>query len=142
MEPQLPTPSPSPEQGPLFRSEQAPRVPEYSPAPASPEREAHRESVSGGQGSEPTFAAPVAQQPPQSAPQLPPMPQTTDDSSDANPLLAADDDLIEKEWVEKAKKVIAETRHDPHLQEQAVSRLQADYLQKRYNKTVKVPTDG
>jgi hypothetical protein len=71
------------------------------------------------------------------------MPQQADDTaSDGNPSLAADDDLIEKEWVEKAKKVIAETRHDPHLQEQAVSRLQADYLQKRYNKTVKVPTDG
>ena len=50
--------------------------------------------------------------------------------------------LIEKEWVEKAKKVIAETRHDPHLQEREVSKLQADYLQKRYGKSVKLPSDG
>ncbi len=62
--------------------------------------------------------------------------------ADDNPVVAADEDLIEKEWVEKAKKVIAETKHDPYLQEQAVSRLQADYLQKRYNKTVKVPESG
>jgi hypothetical protein len=73
---------------------------------------------------------------------MPPMPQPVADGKDDTPLLAADDDLIEKEWVEKAKKVIEETKHDPHMQEQAVSRLQADYLQKRYNKTVKVPTDG
>lgn len=53
------------------------------------------------------------------------------------PLYAADDDLIEKEWVDKAKKIIAETKHDPYLQEQEVSKLQADYLQKRYGKNVK-----
>lgn len=58
------------------------------------------------------------------------------------PLTAADDDLIEKEWVEKAKQVIAQNRHDPYMQEQAVSRLQADYLQKRYGKIVKLPEEG
>jgi hypothetical protein len=56
--------------------------------------------------------------------------------------VAADEDLIEKEWVEKAKKVIADTKHDPHLQGEAVSRLQADYLKKRYGKIVKLPSDG
>ena len=74
-----------------------------------------------------------------------PQPIKDDDysiSDGSNPSIAADDDLIEKEWVEKAKKVIAETKHDPHLQEQEVSKLQADYLKKRYNKSVKVPTDG
>ena len=59
-----------------------------------------------------------------------------------NPGVAADEDLIEKEWVEKAKKVVAETRHDPYLQGQEVSKLQADYLQKRYGKTVGLPSDG
>jgi hypothetical protein len=50
--------------------------------------------------------------------------------------------LIEKEWVEKAKKVVLETKHDPYLQGQEVSKLQADYLQKRYGKTVRLPSDG
>ena len=64
--------------------------------------------------------------------------QTTDDAtptnSDDNPAIAADEDLIEKEWVDKAKKVIAETKDDPHKREQAVGRLQSDYLKKRYGK--------
>jgi len=54
--------------------------------------------------------------------------------SDDNPAVAADEDLIEKEWVDKAKKIIAETRDDPHKREQEVGKLQADYLKKRYGK--------
>ena len=53
---------------------------------------------------------------------------------DSNPVVASDDDLIEKEWVEKAKRVVAETRDDPHAQDLAVGRLQADYLKKRYGR--------
>ena len=55
-------------------------------------------------------------------------------SSDDNPAVAADEDLIEKEWVDKAKKIIAETRDDPHKREREVGKLQADYLKKRYGK--------
>lgn len=50
------------------------------------------------------------------------------------PLLAADEDLIEKEWVDKAKKIILETKDDPYAREEAVTKLQADYLKKRYGK--------
>lgn len=51
-----------------------------------------------------------------------------------SPAVASDDDLIEKEWVEKAKKVIAETKDDPYRREEEVSRLQVDYLEKRYGR--------
>lgn len=67
------------------------------------------------------------------------LPVSSDDSavlqpiSDA-PTVANDDDLIEKEWVDKAKKVLAETRDDPYRREQEVNRLQADYLVKRYGR--------
>jgi hypothetical protein len=57
--------------------------------------------------------------------------QTSDDDL---PAVAADEDLIEKEWVDKAKKIIADTKDDPHRREQEVGRLQADYLRKRYGK--------
>ena len=50
------------------------------------------------------------------------------------PATAADDDLIEKEWVDKAKKIIADTRDDPYRREREVNRLQTDYLMKRYGK--------
>jgi len=141
MEPQLPTPSPSPEQGPLSFSERAPRAPEFAPAPLSPEKAPAAESRTSVQDSAPVQVLQPAV-PAQPATPVPAASSSSSFATDDTPLLAADDDLIEKEWVEKAKKVIAETKHDPHLQEQAVSRLQADYLQKRYNKTVKVPTDG
>ena len=55
-----------------------------------------------------------------------------------SPSVADDVDLIEKEWVDKAKKIITETRDDPYRREQEVSRLQADYLRKRYGKELGV----
>jgi len=51
-----------------------------------------------------------------------------------NPLVASDDDLIEKEWVEKAKKIVSETHDDPYKQDEAVNQLQADYISKRYGR--------
>lgn len=63
----------------------------------------------------PTIAAPVV-----------------DDS--AGPAIASDDDLIEKEWVDKAKSIISQTQNDPYRREQEVNRLQVDYLRKRYGK--------
>jgi hypothetical protein len=64
---------------------------------------------------------------------------TTDDSSVAAaittaPLQAADNDLIEREWVDKAKKIVSETKSDPYQQEKRVSQLQADYIKKRYGR--------
>ena len=76
---------------------------------------------------------------------LPPVVKTNNDDDntdnsiavpDDSPLVAADEDLIEKEWVDKAKKVINDTRHDPHQQEEKVSKLQSDYLKKRYGREI------
>ncbi len=50
------------------------------------------------------------------------------------PATAADEDLIEKEWVDKAKQIISQTRDDPARREREVGRLQVDYLKKRYGK--------
>jgi len=54
----------------------------------------------------------------------------------ASPLVAADEDLIEKEWVDKAKEIIQHTKDDPHTRTQRVNELQRDYLQKRYGRVV------
>jgi hypothetical protein len=50
---------------------------------------------------------------------------------------AADTDNIEREWVDKVKNVVARTQEDPHLQKEQVSRIKAEYIQKRFNKTIK-----
>ncbi len=55
------------------------------------------------------------------------------------PVVADDKDDIEKEWISKAKRIVEQTKFDPYLQERAVSRLQADYMKKRFNKDVKLP---
>jgi len=51
-----------------------------------------------------------------------------------SPAVAGDEDVIEKEWVDKAKKIIMETKDDPYGRTSRVNELQRDYLKKRYNK--------
>jgi hypothetical protein len=54
------------------------------------------------------------------------------------PQAADDADLIEKEWVHKAKVIVEKTRDDPHMQSDELTKFKADYMQKRYNKTLKM----
>lgn len=53
-------------------------------------------------------------------------------------LMADDADLIEKEWVTKAKKIVDQTRNDPREQSKQMYHVKADYIKKRYNKDLKV----
>jgi hypothetical protein len=50
---------------------------------------------------------PVIPLPPATSPVAQPTAQAQAIIDDSNPAIAADEDLIEKEWVEKAKKVIS-----------------------------------
>ncbi len=52
------------------------------------------------------------------------------------PQIADDADLIEKEWVEKAKEIVEKTKENPYLQNKAISEIKADYIKKRYNKDI------
>ncbi|HEX5456587.1 MAG TPA: hypothetical protein VFW77_04450 [Candidatus Saccharimonadales bacterium] len=54
------------------------------------------------------------------------------------PQEAEDTDLIEKEWVLRAKQIVEHTREDPHEQQRALSQMKADYMKKRYNKDIKL----
>ncbi|MEO5948968.1 MAG: hypothetical protein ABIP74_01055 [Candidatus Saccharimonas sp.] len=56
--------------------------------------------------------------------------------ADDTPLVAGDDDVIEKEWVEKVKSIIAATKDDPYRREQEINKLQIDYLRKRYGREI------
>lgn len=133
MNPELPRPQFTPEQTPAPQG-QGGEFGQNLPSPertgeATPEREQYMQQVD---------RAPVLAPPPVVVPAVPqpvpaqPAPQQAADVT--NPVAAADDDLIEKEWVDKAKKIIAETKDDPYRREREVSRLQADYLRKRYGK--------
>jgi len=131
----LSLPSPHVEQ----RSELQP-APEAAPvAPVSPEQAPLR-----GQH-DPTNSQPGALAPPLTP--LPPLPAGPAPVSDApvpatgssvTPIVADDNDLIEKEWVNKAKEIVERTRQNPYQQSQELNLFKADYMKKRYNKTLKL----
>jgi hypothetical protein len=111
--------------------EQAPSAPESSPGKQAP------------QAVLPAVPPPVA---------LPVTQPVTDgaaatDNAAAVPdsgLPAADTDRIEREWIDRAKMIVGQTRDDPHEQTQAMGMIKAEYNKKRFGKTVKTddPFDG
>lgn len=132
MEPKLPASNRGPEQLPGGFNQ----VGEYAPSLPNPEKLSEQKNEALDVRSEQQSVGAASQAAVLPSVQ-PPVPVATDDSNTAGkalPLVAADDDLIEKEWVEKAKAVIAETKDDPYRREEEVSKLQVDYLRKRYGK--------
>lgn len=75
----------------------------------------------------PTLPTPVI------TPQPTQLPTTSNDDAIIS---ANDDDLIEKEWVDKAKKIIADTRDDPYRREREISKLQIEYIRRRYGREI------
>lgn len=143
MEPRLPTPAPSPEMG-GYRPVEAPKPLEQGQAAHMPEFQQNKgeQHEVGPQApvAGPVTGAPVVHKPQLPAPAASPAepPVQAQPLTDDNPLTANDDDLIEKEWVAKAKKIVQDTKADPYKQESEVSKLQADYLKKRYGKDIKL----
>ena len=142
MEPGSLAQHPSPEMGPKQTPETA--QPSGNSLPMTTEKPAV--SVERGEAQPQPSAGPGA--PVVALPQLPtlPSPQQPTQSAqpvttDNNPVQAADDDIVEKEWVDKAKKIVAQTKDDPYNQEKEVSKLQADYLKKRYGKELKLSSE-
>lgn len=75
---------------------------------------------------------------PQPIPQTPPV---VTSPVAVNPTTANDDDDIEKEWVDRAKQVILQTKDNPYAREKAIGELQRDYLAKRYGRQVGASND-
>ncbi len=57
-------------------------------------------------------------------------------------LPAEDADLIEKQWVTKAKQIVEQTKNDPFVQNQEISKVKAEYISKRFNKQIKLPEEN
>jgi len=66
---------------------------------------------------------------------------TVPDPAVVNPVVADDADLIEKEWIDKAKDIVAKTKSDPHMQSVELTNFRHDYMKKRYGKEIKLPSD-
>lgn len=52
--------------------------------------------------------------------------------------VADDKDIIEPAWVNRAKHIVLTTREDPYKQSEDLTAFKADYMQKRYNKVIKL----
>ena len=102
------------------------------PAPQQGASPASQASNNGG-SNQPTPAAPL---PPLDTQQTALPPRTA--ASVAPPAVADDLDLIEKEWVEKAKKIVSNTHNDPYNQNKEMNKFKADYMKKRYGKDIKL----
>ena len=53
------------------------------------------------------------------------------------PAVAADEDVIEKEWVDRAKKLVNDTKDDPYTRSEQVTALQTEYQAKRFGRDAK-----
>lgn len=120
-----PQSTPTPEQQPVVPMVEIPQAPEVNSSVAAPAT--HQPvptppaSVDAVMSAADAGAAPVAGVTPQ-----PPI----------GPAIAADVDVIEKEWVDKAEAIIASTAGDPHAEEEAIEDLTIDYMKKRYDKDI------
>ena len=54
------------------------------------------------------------------------------------PVEAGDLDLIEKQWVIKAKEIVAQTSENPHIQQQEIAKMKTEYIKKRYNRDIQL----
>lgn len=79
-----------------------------------------------------------AQQQVQGVPQGQPASSSDDNDNDLDiPEIAEDIDLIEKEWVKKAKDIVEMTYGDPYTQNKKINKMKIEYIKKRYDREVK-----
>lgn len=134
MQPEVPhTPVNGSEQMPLPPNLSGEQVPVLPPLETGFERGAERRE----QAAEAGAAASDAATPAPVAPVVPNAPAATvvpavPSVAVSGPVTAADDDLIEKEWVDKAKSIVRSTVDDPHARTSQVSQLRLDYREKRH----------
>ncbi len=124
-------PSPTPEQGADSNSA-------VQNTPEAPPGERSTELPNSAQPAPASPVVPVAAQVPSSLAPPPTSPPTTAVPIDDTPLMADDVDLIEKEWVNKAKAIVQRTKDDPRVQNREINKIKADYIKKRYNKEIRV----
>jgi len=141
MQPELSPGSRSPEQQPIPQMESYEVPPNFASPETlhtvSPERVEQRSAVELAPPP-PPVAAPLQQV---AMPTIQPLVDDTLSPLVANPTAANDDDVIEKEWVDRAKQVILQTKDNPYAREKAIGELQRDYLSKRYGRQVGASND-
>jgi hypothetical protein len=83
--------------------------------------------VSGGQQNMPIIDDPIGIDQP-----------NTERTNTNLPAEAGDLDLIEKQWVIKAKEIVAQTSENPYVQQQEIAKMKTEYIKKRYNRDMQL----
>jgi hypothetical protein len=120
---------------------------QYETAPSRPEETAGAQSIEKGPVVSPETSPQRVRQASQAASTIalpgqditvgtPDVPVKSDDTASSQ-TQAAEADQIEKEWIDKTQAAVAQTRDDPYEQKKAVSHVKADYIKKRFDKTIK-----
>lgn len=124
---------PSPEQfpvAPVVGPESAPNLP---PLDASIERgqDRYEQAAEAGAYAANSTGVPIGL--PGVAPVIPAPVESAaaGEQQGSGPIVAGDEDLIEKAWIDKAKEIIHQTQGDPRSRSEMVSNLRSDYQQKR-----------
>jgi hypothetical protein len=134
----------NPQENPIRSSEVVQRAPESITSSGKvesvPEKAPGGEVHSGGASGDPAATQPVLAQLPTVPAAAVPVQQPAAVANDT-PIVAADDEVIEQEWVQKAKNIVSQTKGDPYNQEKQVGQLQAEYIKKRYGKDIKLTSD-
>jgi hypothetical protein len=107
---------------------------QYVPSHEQAAEQARAQAVEHGVAAQPMPMPTPLPMPSQSVQQAPAAPVT----GQSAPQMADDLDLIEKEWVDKAKAIVEHTKHDPRAQSVEISRFKAGYLRQRFNKDLKI----
>lgn len=71
------------------------------------------------------------------SPQQKATPAASSTAVDDELMIADDLDLIEKEWVERAKRIVQQTKDNPHEQNKEINKVKAEYIKKRYNRELR-----
>ena len=102
-----------------------------------PEQAADAPERSASPADMPSFGTAPVNPAPQSTASTSQSDDTSTTKSTRKPLVE-DTDLIEKEWVNKAKRIVENTRNDPHKQSEELTVVKAEYMKQQYGKTIKL----
>ncbi len=75
--------------------------------------------------------------------QAPVIPSDDSQASASDDQINADNpDRIERQWIDKAKEIVSQTKDDPYKQKSEMSKIKAEYIKTRFNKVLKTESEA
>lgn len=96
-----------------------------------------QENAPAKQTSAPTLPIAPTNIPTVATPLIPNDDASQDDSADGGDSRSTNPDRIEKQWIDKAKAIVNQSKDDPYRQKTDMSKIKAEYIKTRFNKAIK-----